>query len=82
VTSTVRPEHHAGTSNGCPSGKLGHLTRRGAKAHAYRLKLETGEHLRPYQCEGCGAWHVGHLPGAVIRGRKTADEVYRRGRSA
>lgn len=64
----------------CSSGKRSHATRRGAKAHAYALRQDTGQHLRPYLCEECRHWHVGHLPAQVLRGRKTADQVYRPGR--
>lgn len=72
------PHHQADVVEaGCPTGKRSHATRRGAKAHAYSLKQMTGQHLRPYQCEACDLWHVGHLPSQVLRGRKTADQIYR-----
>lgn len=75
------PHHEADLVHaGCPTGKLSHATRRGAKAQAYSLKQDTGEHLRPYQCEACDLWHVGHLPSQVLRGRKTADQIYGRRR--
>ena len=67
-----------GLHNDCSTGKRAHPTRRGAKVHAYRLRQDTGEHLRPYLCDECSAWHVGHVPAQVLRGRVTADEHYRR----
>lgn len=73
------PNHQADlVHNDCPSGKLAHRTRRGAKAQAYSLKLDTGQHLRPYLCDDCSLWHVGHLPSQVLRGRKTAAQIYGR----
>lgn len=63
------------TTGRCPTGKREHSDRRSAKAHARAL---VGQHLRPYLCRDCGTWHVGHLPGSVIRGLSTADEHYGR----
>jgi hypothetical protein len=62
-------------SSGCSSGKRAHLSRRSAKAHALGLR-KSGHHLRPYECAGCGYWHVGHLPARVIAGRIAATEYY------
>lgn len=63
----------------CPSGKLAHTTRRGAKEQALRLRQMYGQHLRPYLCEFCDLWHVGHLPFAVRQGLSSATEHYRAG---
>lgn len=63
----------------CPTGKRAHSTRRSAKAHAARLRPD---HLREYQCEQCGYWHVGHLPARVRRGEVTATEYYKGSRSS
>lgn len=57
----------------CSSGKVGHSSRAKAKASA---KLVKGHTMRPYYCDECGAWHVGHKPRAVVRGEVTADEWY------
>lgn len=32
--------------------------------------------LRPYKCEPCNSWHLGHLPIAIRRGEKGRREVY------
>lgn len=66
---------------GCSTGKLAHVTRRGAKAMATSLHKATGDHLRPYLCAECHQWHIGHLPGQVLRGRKTASDFYRHRRA-
>lgn len=65
-------------TNECPTGKHAHATRAGAKAHALSLRVTEGEHVRPYQCDECLQWHVGHLPSAVIDGRVDADTYYGR----
>lgn len=71
------PHHQADVVHaGCPTGKRSHTSRRGAKAHAYSLKLDTGQHLRPYRCDECSMWHVGPLPAAVLRGRRPADQLH------
>lgn len=59
----------------CPSGKRCHDSRASAKAHAARL---VGDHLRPYRCDQCGYWHVGHIPRAVLQGLRTSTEHYER----
>lgn len=62
----------------CPSGKLGYPRRRWAAADAKRLRRLGRGHMRPYRCGRCRRWHLGHLPGAVLAGRATADELYAR----
>lgn len=68
------PEHSYAT-NTCSSGKRAYITRKAAKAAAQKIP----GHLRPYQCPECGPlWHNGHIPNAVIRGLRSADEHYDR----
>ena len=57
----------------CPSGKRCHDSRASAKTHAVPLRRG---HLRPYWCDQCCYWHVGHIPGAVLHGLRTATEHY------
>lgn len=57
--------------------KRGHVTRASAKAQA-RAMRKAGEHVRPYKCEVCGFFHVGHLPRAVMKGRVSDVEYYGR----
>ncbi len=59
--------------------KVRYLTRRSAQRARHLLR---GQHVRPYWCRQHLAWHLGHLPQAVLLGIKVADEVYRRGRWA
>lgn len=47
--------------------------------HAAKQATSKGHHdghVRPYQCQKCGYWHVGTLPAAVIQGEMTAAEFY------
>lgn len=66
-----------GTTNSCPSGKLAYGTRAAAKRAANRAR-DRGEHCRPYACEPCGFFHVGHLPQATMYGKSSANAVYRK----
>ena len=61
------------STGSCPSGKREYPSRRSAKVHSARLRSQG---VREYQCEQCGAWHVGHLPARVRRGELTATEHY------
>jgi hypothetical protein len=56
-------------------GKKGYLTRADAKK-ALRGHRGFGfdRHVRPYRCDDCGCWHLGHLPAAVRLGIVTAAE--------
>lgn len=58
--------------NTCPTGKRGFPHRAGAKAAA----RHAGGHMRPYRCGACGCWHMGHLPGVVLRGQVGASDWY------
>lgn len=63
---------------GCSSGKRGFIQRAGARDVA-RLAAKTGSPgLRPYLCDECGNWHIGHKPLDVRRGEITATEWYGR----
>lgn len=57
----------------CPSGKRGYSSRRDAKKALEQAPLS---HMRPYRCPHCPYWHNGHLPQAVLRGERTADQHY------
>lgn len=70
--------NNGGSRNACPSGKLAHSTRADAKRHALKHRLSYGDHVRPYRCDHCQLWHVGHLPRVVLDGVTTADEHYGR----
>lgn len=61
----------------CPSGKVGFVTRKKAKRFVNGGTIR-GDHMRPYICEDCGYWHNGHVPSQVMRGNKTARQVYSR----
>lgn len=73
-----RPLSLTAGTNDCPTGKQAHASRKSAKQHASRIRRTNGEHLRPYRCPYCELWHVGHLPGAVIRGELSDDQHYGR----
>jgi hypothetical protein len=65
---------------GCPSGKRGFIFRAGAKDAAHQAAKTGSPGLRPYRCEDCENWHIGHKPHDVIRGEVSADEWYRKGK--
>jgi len=57
-------------------------TRAQAAAFAKQAEKKRGDHggrrnMRPYRCEKCGHWHVGHLPTAVVSGHLTAADYYK-----
>jgi hypothetical protein len=58
----------------CPSGKVAFTTRRLARKNARRT--HASQHLRPYLCDDCRCWHLGHLPRIVIQGLIGADALY------
>jgi len=70
-----------------PSGHIGYCdthqkriypTRKRAKQHL-RDHHPAEKGMREYRCAVVqGNWHVGHLPLAVVEGRKTARQVYRK----
>jgi hypothetical protein len=54
------------------TGKWGYESRRAAKEGRRRQpKLRVGSNasgsVRPYRCDHCDAWHLGHMPTAAIR---------------
>lgn len=70
--------HQRWVDGRCSSGKRGFMDRGGAK-YAARWEAKTGTPgLRPYACDECGNWHIGHKPEPVKRGEVTAEEWYRR----
>lgn len=47
--------------------KIAFHTRADAKRAARHVKTQTGR-MRPYHCETCGFWHLGHMPQSVRQG--------------
>lgn len=74
-TERANSQRDYGTTNTCPTGKLAYGTRRAAKA-ALRHFQGCDGHLRPYLHQQCGFYHLGHLPQAVLAGKRTADQIY------
>lgn len=60
----------------CSSGKRVYPDRATAKTVAARAERGGRGRMRPYRCGECRGIHLGHLPGAVVRGEVTADEWY------
>lgn len=61
----------------CPvTGKRGYATRRYAKAVIRDITHGGRGRMRPYECDGCGKWHVGHMPGRVRAGEVSAADYY------
>jgi hypothetical protein len=57
-----------------PCKKARYFTRRAARKA--RRHLYVG-HVQAYWCRGgCNAWHLGHVPPAVLYGFKSKAEVY------
>lgn len=54
-----------------PCGKIPYESRRAAKQARARQSGVGIDRLRPYFCEGCDGWHLGHLSRLVIGGFKT-----------
>jgi hypothetical protein len=60
----------------CPEcGKYRYLTKSEAKRAARRIKGRIGR-LNAYRCGDF--FHLGHLPGGVIQGRNTRNDLERR----
>jgi hypothetical protein len=59
----------------CPAhGKRAYPDRQAARTAIRRL-ADSG--MRAYRCDTLpGNWHIGHLPAAVKRGRRTARDIY------
>ncbi|HET6910187.1 MAG TPA: hypothetical protein VFH54_12665 [Mycobacteriales bacterium] len=69
----TRKLHAMGATNACPTGKIGYPARICARSAARRMQWT---HLRPYRCQQCSLWHLGHLPQATVAGVKAARDVY------
>lgn len=61
----------------CPTGKRSFLNRRTAKKWMRQHEMHE---CRPYRCDECELWHVGHLPKPVIAGEMERAEVDHRHR--
>lgn len=61
----------------CPDcGKRSYAHRKAAKAEIRRIN---GTRMREYRCPTTRTYfHIGHLPDAVVTGKVTAPEIYRR----
>ncbi|MBM0275354.1 hypothetical protein [Micromonospora tarensis] len=58
-------------------GKRLYPSRKQARKKLREHRSDKG--MREYPCDLVeGHWHLGHLPLAVVEGRKTARQVYRR----
>lgn len=72
------------TRSGCSTGKWAWQLddRAGAKTLVKTLRKggrnesKDGGHVREYVCPECDRWHVGHLPGRVMSGEASADDVF------
>ena len=54
-------------------GKTRFTTRRYAKAAASRIRRTGGPAMRPYPCDYCGLFHVGHRAGHATYRRHTPE---------
>lgn len=70
-----RSQRSWGTTGGCPTGKRQFTERKHARQFAKDAK---GDHMRPYRCDLCECFHIGHLPQATMMGLLTDDQVYGR----
>lgn len=69
-------------------GHVGYCEQHGKRLYSSRKAAKTAirQHQQPagmreYRCDMVdGMWHCGHLPPAVMEGRRTARQVYRRRR--
>lgn len=62
-----------GATSSCATGKIAYQARTAAHSAAKRMRWT---HVRPYQCEQCSLWHIGHLPQAARAGLVAARDVY------
>lgn len=58
--------------------KLNFYSRREARRETRKHHYRTGGHMNTYWCDGCVAWHIGHLGAEVIAGWKSRSEAYGR----
>lgn len=59
------------------TGKRMWSTRRRARTAARRVN--PGEHMSAYRCDGCGWFHIGHIPRAVVDGVIERSDLRPRG---
>lgn len=52
----------------CTSGKRSYESRAAARTAAKDAKKVGLGHMRPYFCQDCDTWHIGHLPRRIRRG--------------
>lgn len=71
-------EQRLWTAQVCPSGKRSFVTRKGAKMAARSLTKAGDPGTRPYGCDRCGHWHIGHKPRPVIHGEVSAADWFLR----
>jgi hypothetical protein len=77
IRNTRREKLVAGpATNAC--GRVAFRTRKLARKGAERMPLPPDSQHRPYKCDGCELWHVGHIPALVAQGVVTTDEWYGR----
>lgn len=61
----------------CPvTGKRAYTSRKNAKAALLKLAHGGRNRMRPYECDECGKWHIGHMPGRVRAGEVSAADYY------
>lgn len=66
-------ERHSFGKSTCPlTGKLIYASRK--LARRARSQLVRAHELNVYRCEGCGGYHIGHMPPEVRRGELDKDE--------
>lgn len=64
----------------CPVHRKELYASRKQARHSARLMGGEGKRMRAYECDQVeGMWHLARLPQAVVAGRATSREVYRRG---
>jgi hypothetical protein len=82
----IKKDNRAGSIGGAPKwAPQAHCTRHDKAIWTNKTRARAAIHhychtgMRPYECGLIPGWHIGHNPPAVLRGEKTADEVYKRG---
>ncbi len=74
--SAVQSGYGSWATNSCSTGKRSWVSRADAKGAANRAARGGFDKLRPYLCEECDCWHLGHLPRAVRSGAVGRTEFY------
>lgn len=54
--------HRSKTITHTPCGKQGYTSRKLAATAAAISRRASGQNIRPYRCDGCHCWHIGHPP--------------------